>query len=121
MHPTITAMAAVALSLMPISDTVPKLNVEATCRDSAEADRAMGLVLAQSFAKCMSDESAARQQLEPVWTSFSPAARAQCGGEATAAGEASYVDLLTCLEMTNGSITPSTNNLRIARKKKPAN
>ena len=121
MHPAIMAMAATALLLTPVSDTVPKLNVEATCRDTAQADKAMGLVLDQSFDKCMSDERAARQQLEPVWTSYSPAVRAQCEGEATTAGEASYVDLLTCLEMTNGSVTASTNSLRIARKKKPAN
>jgi hypothetical protein len=121
MYQAIMAMAATALLLTPVSDTVPKLNVEATCRDTGAADKAMGLVLAQSFDKCMSDENAARQQLEPVWTSYSPAVRAQCEGEATTAGEASYVDLLTCLEMTNGSVTASTNSLRIARKKKPAN
>jgi hypothetical protein len=121
MHPTIMTAAAAALLFTPISDTVPKLNVEATCRDTAAADKAMGLVLAQSFDKCMNDEREARQQLEPVWTSYSPSARTQCEGEATSAGEASYVDLLTCLEMTNGSATASTNNLRVARKKKPAN
>ena|SRR5215475_6025545 len=122
MHPAIMAtMAATALLLTPVSDTIPKLNVEATCRDTAQADKAMGVVLDQSFDKCMSDERAARQQLEPVWTSYSPAVRAQCEGEATVAGEASYVDLLTCLQMTNGSVTASTNSLRIARKKKPVN
>ena len=121
MHPTIIAIAATALLLTPVADTVPKLNVEATCRDTVQADKAMGVVLDQSFNKCMSDENAARQQLEPIWTSYSPAVRAQCEGEATTAGEASYVDLLTCLQMTNGSVTASTNSLRIARKKKPVN
>jgi hypothetical protein len=121
MHPAIMAMAAATQLLTPISDAVPKLNVESACRASVEADKAMGLALPQSFDKCMSDESAARQQLEPVWTSYSAVVRAQCEGEATNAGEASYVDLLTCLEMTNGSITASTNSLRVARKKKPLN
>ena len=120
MHPVIMAMAAASQLLTPTSDAVPKLNVEATCRGSVEADKAMGLALPQSYDKCMSDENSARDQLGPIWSSYSPAVRAQCEGEATAAGEASYVDLLTCLQMTDGSATPATNALRGASRKKKA-
>lgn len=121
MHPVIIAMAAATQLLTPISDAVPKLNVEATCRGSVEADKAMGLALPQSFDKCMSDENSARDQLGPIWSSYAPAVRTQCEGEATVAGEASYVDLLTCLQLTDGSISPATDGLRGAsRKKKPS-
>jgi hypothetical protein len=106
--------------LTPIFDAVPKLNVEATCRGSVEADKAMGLDLPQSFDKCMSDENSARQQLGPIWSSYSPAVRALCEEEATDVSDASYVDLLTCLQMTDGSATTSARALRGASRKKKA-
>lgn len=83
----------------PISDRVPKLNVEATCKASVEADK--GLVLGQSYDDCMRDENSAQQQLLPIWLSNSDQIRNQCEGEATAAGSESYVDLLTCLQMAS--------------------
>ena len=120
MHPAIMAIAVSTQLVTPISDAIPKLNVEATCRGSVEADKAMGLALPQSFDKCMSDENSARQQLGPIWASYSPAVRAQCEGEATAGGEASYVDLLTCLQMNDVSATTPPSALRGASRKKKA-
>ena len=120
MHPVILTATLGALSLTPVSDQVPKLNVEATCKASVEADKAMGLDLPQSFEKCMSDENAAKQQLGPIWFSYSVSVRSSCEGEATAAGNSSYVDLLTCLQMTNGSITTSTSALKGASRNKRA-
>jgi hypothetical protein len=118
MNPAIMAIAVGSQLLTPVSDSVPKLNVEASCRGSVEADKAMGLALPQSFDKCMSDENSARQQLGPIWSSYSPAIRAECEGEATDAGDASYVDLLTCLQMTDGSVTTTTTALKGASRKK---
>jgi hypothetical protein len=83
----------------PVSDRVPKFNVEATCEASVAADKAMRLVLAQSYDDCMRDENAAQQQLTTVWLLNSNEVRNQCEGEATAAGSDSYVDLLTCMQM----------------------
>lgn len=102
MNPAILGLAAGIGLLTQVSDRIPKLNVEATCKGSVEAGKAMGLDLPQSYAKCMSDENAAQQQLEPIWVSYSAAIRAQCEAEATVAGNASYVDLLVCLQMTGG-------------------
>jgi hypothetical protein len=121
MHPAILAVTLSGQLATPVSDQVPKLNVEATCKASVEADNAMGLVLAQSFDKCMSDENSARQQLGPIWSSRSAAIRAQCEGEATAAGNASYVDLLVCLQMTDGTSPNSSTSLRGASRKKSPN
>jgi hypothetical protein len=120
MHPAIIAIAVGTQLLTPVSDAVPKLNVEATCKKSVEADKEMGVNLAQGFDKCMSDENSARQQLGPIWSSYSAAVRTQCEGEATLLGEASYVDLLTCLQMTDGSATTSANALKGASRKKKA-
>jgi hypothetical protein len=112
-------LGSLVFAAEPAMAQIPKLNVEATCRGSAEADKAMGLALPQSFDKCMSDENSARQQLDPIWSSYSPAVRTQCEGEATI-DDASYVDLLTCLQMTDGSVTTSVSALRGASRKKKA-
>ena len=104
-----------------IDDQVPKLNVEATCKGSVAADKAMGLMLPQGFDKCMSDENSAQQQLVPIWSSYSAAIRAQCEGEATAAGSASYVDLLVCLQMTDGTSPNAITSLKGASRKKSSN
>jgi hypothetical protein len=117
MHPFVMAIAAGTQLLTPVSDAVPKFNVEATCRASLEADKESGMDLPQSFDKCMSDEKTAREQLGPVWSSFSPAVRTQCEVESTI-GEASYVDLLTCLQMAGGSTTTSASALKGGSKKR---
>jgi hypothetical protein len=121
MHPAILGFALGGQLVLFVSDQVPKLNVEATCRGSVAADKAMGLDLPQSFEKCMSDENSAQHQLGPIWSSYSAAIRVQCEGEATAAGNASYVDLLTCLQMTDGTTPNSGTSLRGASRKKPPN
>ncbi len=90
-----------------VSDRVPKLNVEATCTASVATDKAMGLVLAQSYDDCMRDENAAQQQLATVWPANSSELRNRCEGEATAAGSDSYVDLLTCLQMADPAKSPA--------------
>jgi hypothetical protein len=87
--------------LITISDRIPELNVEALCKATTAADKAMGLALAQSYDGCMSDETAARQQLTAVWQANPASVRDRCEGEAVATGTQSYVDLLTCIQMTD--------------------
>jgi hypothetical protein len=88
-------------ALIPISDRVPELNVEVLCRATAAADKELGLTLPQSLADCMRDEMTAKQQLSTIWQQSSVAVRDRCEGEAVAAGMQSYVDLLTCVQMTD--------------------
>jgi hypothetical protein len=45
MHPAILGIALGTQLTTLVSDQVPKLNVEATCQASVEADKAMSLVL----------------------------------------------------------------------------
>ena len=102
---------------VPVSDRVPQLNVEATCKATTATDKAMGLALPQSYEDCMRDENNALQQLHAVWLSNSDAVRNQCEGEATAGGSDSYVDLLTCVQMAGwDKSTPPTPTLRGASK-----
>ncbi|MBI5319030.1 hypothetical protein [Bradyrhizobium sp.] len=95
---------------VPVNDRVPHLNVEATCKATVAADKAMGLALSQSYDDCMRDENNAQQQLPPVWLAASAAVQKQCEGEAVAGGSESYVDLLTCIQMAGyaQSLAPAT-------------
>lgn len=93
-----------------VSDRVPHLNVEASCKATTAADKAMGLALPQSYEDCMRDENSAQQQLPPVWLAASESVQKQCAGEAVAGGSESYVDLLTCIQMAGyaQSLSPAT-------------
>jgi hypothetical protein len=110
-------------SFVPVSDRVPELKVDALCKATSETDKAMGLALAQSVSDCMHDESAAQQQLATVWSTTKPAVRDGCESEATSGGIQSYVDLLTCIQMTDtssasSSASASASPLRGASKKR---
>lgn len=105
--------------LLQISDRVPSLNVEALCKETSAVDKAMALSEAQNVSDCMRDELAAQQQLSELWGNAPGSVREQCEREATVAGVASYVDLLTCVQMSpdmTTSLTSSPTPLRGASK-----
>jgi hypothetical protein len=121
MHPAILGIAIGMQLLTPVSDQVPKLDVEATCKASVQADKSMSLDLPQSYETCMADENTAEKQLAPIWSSYSAPVQASCYDEAVAAGIASYVDLLICLQMNDPARTTPVTNLRGASRKRPTN
>ncbi|WP_234683927.1 hypothetical protein [Bradyrhizobium monzae] len=105
------------LFVMPVSDRVPELKVEAQCQATTATDKAMGLAESQSFADCMRDETNAQQQLQTLWTATSSPVRDSCLGEATDEGSPSYVDLLTCIQMREvANAMETTPKLRGASK-----
>jgi hypothetical protein len=62
-------------------------------------------------------ETAAQQQLGTVWATTKSTVRDACEGEAVSAGSQSYVDLLTCIQMTEtASALSSPPPLRGASK-----
>jgi hypothetical protein len=79
------------LSPVAVSDTVPKFDIVRECRfeggSTTEIDR------------CSDDENTALRQLEREWTQFVDVDKRGCMATATTGGVASYVELLTCLEM----------------------
>jgi hypothetical protein len=96
-------------------------DVEKTCKDSLAADQAGGVVLAQPLENCLRDENNAKQQLDPVWLTYPAPLRERCEKEATLLGEGSYVDLLTCIQMSDpAKITPAID-LKGARKTRNKN
>jgi hypothetical protein len=74
---------------------VPKLNVERTCRESANADAASSF----DAKRCLESENRTRDELASKWNEFPAADRQECTQMATLGGTASYVALITCLEM----------------------
>lgn len=106
---------------MPVGDGVPVINVEKTCRETTEADKAANLALAQPFEKCMSDENGAKEQLAAVWSTYSAPVRARCEQEATLVGLGSYVDLLTCMQMAGPGAPTRAIDIRGASKNRNKN
>jgi hypothetical protein len=124
--------------LIAVVDKIPDLNFEPICRDAigenrgAKSDREI----------CIQDESAARAELAKKWSDFEFADRARCIRLSTNDRSASYVEVLTCLEMdlaakklhpTTGSPTdaaepaprraresPPDARVRVARQPVPA-
>ncbi|MBR0871380.1 hypothetical protein JQ633_13515 [Bradyrhizobium tropiciagri] len=108
--------AFLALSLVgqpiPISDSVPNYDVAALCADVSADDKASGL--SPDASKCVTDETAARQQLGSIWQTFPAGPRETCEILA-GAGVQSYVELLTCLQMNNWD-SPSASAPALRRK-----
>ena|ERR1700761_779878 len=117
--------ALLALSLLgqppvSISDRVPIIDVEALCSDVSAGDKASGLT--QDASACVSDEKAARQQLESIWLTVPQGPRENCESLAMSGGGQSYVDLLTCLQMGGwlGPAAPGATPLKGASKNRNA-
>ena len=66
------ALSLLGHPLAPVSDRLPSYDVEALCDDVSADDKASGL--ANDASKCVSDETAAKQQLASIWLTV-PAAR----------------------------------------------
>jgi hypothetical protein len=80
-----------SLPFITIADSVPKFDIAAECRSEG------GSKATQE--KCADDEAEARDQLQPLWIESSATDKISCVGETSTDGTASYVELLTCLEM----------------------
>jgi hypothetical protein len=78
---------AATLSPVPVSDTVPSFDIVRECRFEGEFDR------------CSEDEGSALRELQKTWAQFAGANKKNCVASTMIGGFASYVELLTCLEM----------------------
>jgi hypothetical protein len=81
--------------LMTVAEPVPDLNFEPLCHSGASK----GLGGKDDREVCIQDEKAARGQLAKTWSGFAPADRARCVRLSTMDRTASYVEVLTCLEL----------------------
>ncbi len=95
----LVSLALGAPLAMPVSDSVPKWNVDMSCKGAVAADQASNLADAQTVQACMKDETDARDELTKTWMSFPAPLRTRCEGEAGADKLPSYVDLAVCLQI----------------------
>lgn len=96
---TALAIAGLIGSLVPAgaasADIVPRYDVQRACRGAAEAAVAPG----RTSQSCENDETTARDTLDKQWSDYPAVDRARCVRASSLGGPASYVDLLTCLDM----------------------
>ena len=85
------ALSAPAIAAEP---QVPRLDVTPTCRPIDKSD-----MMQMDESRCRQIENDARDQLVRQWADFPAADRTLCIQTATMGGTASYVELITCLEM----------------------
>ena len=82
--------------LAATTDSVPKFDIERSCRSELSGGSSTG----ETMASCRADEERARNELGPRWSSFSAADKKVCIQETQIDGTPSYVELETCLDMT---------------------
>ena len=96
--------AALVLSAhltLPVSDSVPVLNVQQVCQGIAQQGGVSfhDTDVTDEKKNCLDSEQAVRDQLVKQWSSFSAPDKFDCTKESEMGGESSYTELLTCLEM----------------------
>ena len=73
----------------------PEIDYARTCHDTPP----VGMNKDDTFKACMASEKGARDALPPIWARAEAQARQDCLRMTQIGGEASYVELVTCLEM----------------------
>ena len=92
------ALLAFSLGLptaIALADSPPKLNVTPSCEAAARGAISAG----RDKDACLADENAAENLLTQEWAKYNAADKTQCIGNVRTGGPASYVELLSCLEI----------------------
>jgi hypothetical protein len=93
-------IAVVVLSLglpagVVLADGPPKLEVSTSCNAAARGAISAG----RDKESCLADERTAEETLAQSWSKYSAPDKTQCIGNVKTGGPASYVELLSCLEI----------------------
>src|SRR5579871_211687 len=102
-----TIIPAFAIDRAGAADGPPRFDIARNCRQEV-----VGAAIATPES-CTKDETDAKNELTKRWSEFSASAQKSCIGEADIGGDKSYVELLTCLEMTTGRFIQSTEGSRL--------
>ena len=100
MRTFIFAVAAIVAASWAIdraraADRIPAFDIVRNC--SAEVAN----VGTEKVADCTKDETDAKNELDKSWPQFGASDKQACVGESSIGGAQSYVELLTCLEMSS--------------------
>jgi hypothetical protein len=90
-----------------VADKIPELNIDPSCRAATSAAVAVN----RNEDNCKHDEQDARGKLEQEWSGFTPTQQAQCVRLSSLGGSPSYVELLTCLELSKQAAALPKNEL----------
>ena len=105
MRTFIFALAAIAPASCAIDraltiDQPPAFDIARNCKE----ETAGGITTVEV---CTKNETDAKNQLAKRWSSFGASQKKDCVGESSIGGEESYVELLSCLEMSTGQFRPT--------------
>jgi hypothetical protein len=95
----ITVALSNTAALARPGDQVPTFDINRNCSSEAAVD------IQATMAGCVRDEVDAKKQLEQEWSKLRSNLKRDCVAESTIGGDQSYVELITCLEMS-----PSQSN-----------
>ena len=100
MMSTFNRIAAAPLLLglqvaIALADAPPKLDVTTTCNAASQYAISVG----RNKDACIDDERTAETTLAQNWSKYNAADKTQCIGNVKTGGPASYVELLSCLEI----------------------
>jgi hypothetical protein len=94
----IIALASLLSGLQAVAahaDGPPKLDVGTTCNAAAK----FAIMAGRDKDACLEDERTAESALAQNWSKYSADDKTQCVGTVKTGGPASYVELLSCLEV----------------------
>ena len=100
----------ILFSLPAFGQQVPRFDIEATCK----AAQPLTAEDRNPYESCMREEIDAERQLKGMWSSASAGHRETCGQEAQIGGTPSYVDMLTCLQLAQGTASTAPPQRRRA-------
>ena len=102
MKASLLSFAILGAALTPAAaDSLPRINIEALCKARSADDRMIQLPESQRVLDCIQDEKTSRDKLGTLWPAAAGPIRARCRADAVVLGTISYLDLLTCLQMTD--------------------
>jgi hypothetical protein len=101
MLPHLPIVILATLSPIHVSDTVPTFDIVKECRYESGSTA--------NVERYSQDETVALGQLRTEWPQFSGADKRSCMEMTQIGGFASYVALLTCLEMARDVASPNTS------------
>jgi len=112
--PALLPIVLTASHFILAADSIPKFDLERTCRPAAAA----AVLPGRDSAACQRDERDARSKLEQDWARYNSGQKSQCGGFVALDRAPSYVELLTCLEMAKQAqeLPPDSKADTVGRK-----
>jgi hypothetical protein len=98
--PAIAMVMIMPAILSARSDDIPTLDVNPVCRGIAMQGELEAGLQRTNFQECVKSEQAVREQIKKEWSTFTTADKTHCVALAKTGGEASYTELITCMEMS---------------------